>query len=105
MVTDTQGGIMIKWAQLTGIAAVLIAISVIYTQADNGVKCIQKHVVAPVIEQEFNRLHEPYGRALDDVSYNVKVVVEMIKIANENDPHLLNKAIDRVNNTGTFGGR
>lgn len=96
---------MIKWAQLSGIAAVLLAISVIYTQADNGVKCIQKNVVTPVIKEEFERLHKPYDKSLEDVSYNLKVVVEMIKIANEKDPQLLNKAIDRVDNTGTFGGR
>lgn len=92
----------ISKTQIISISSVLVAISIIYASAENAIQCIQSKIVAPVVSEQFKIMHKPFEKTLDTINYNLSVVVEMLKIANENDPALLNKAIDRVNNTGKW---
>jgi len=88
-------------AAITTVAALLIAIGVIFANIDKIKIYAQELVVRPEAERVFFRLILPYTSSLKNIEYNQSVTIEMIKIISSN-PEILNQAIDKVNNTGKF---
>lgn len=108
-VTGVQINFKRTMVTIVSISALFGALAVLKMQCNNGIAYAQETFVRGEAADVFDSLHKPFeGRlcaladTINEMRDQTKILIEMMKMANSDKPHLYRDAKNRVVNSGRF---